>query len=272
VKRLAVRDWLAATHRPPCLDLREPAAFARGHLPGAGNVPLGELDARIHELPRRGTELFVVGGPEADRGARVLETRARWSLAWSPEPPEDWPAEVLDCSAPSPLWSPSPWLEEHWQWLPARGRVLDLAMGSGRNAVWLALRGFRVEGEDILPEAVRFAEALATRHGVALDARVGDVTRPGALVPGSLDGLLVFNFLNRELLPRLAEVLVPGGVLLYESFLVGQAGKPRRPQWLLEPLELKTTLEPSLEILAYREGEREPGRPLAGLVGRRPGR
>ena len=269
MRRLGVRDWLAATHRPACLDLRPAEDFARGHLPGAGNVPLDEIDARIHELPRRGAELFVVGGELAAEGAHRLPRRARWSLAWTDEPPADWPADALDLGAASPLWSPSPWLAEHWQLLPAGGRVLDLAMGSGRNAVWLALRGFRVEGEDILPEAVAFARGLAARHGVDLDARVGDVTRPDALPRAALDGLLVFNFLHRPLLPRLADALAPGGVLIYESFLQGHRGKPRRPQWLLEPLELQRHYEDLLEIVAYREGEREPAARTASLVARR---
>jgi tellurite methyltransferase len=268
-----VNDWLAATHRPPCLDLRKASEFVQGHLPGAGNVPLAELPSRIHELPRRGTELFVVGGPEALSGAEALAARERWSLAWSPEPPEHWPAEVLERGPAAPLWSPNPWLAEHWRLLPAGGRVLDLAMGSGRNSVWLALRGFQVEGEDILPEAVDFARGLAARHGVPLAARVGDVTRPGALEPGAYDGLLVFNFLDRALLPRLAAALAPGGLLIYESFL-RVAGttprRPRRPQWLLEPLELKQSVEGALELLAYREGEAEPGLFLASLVARRP--
>src|SRR5690606_6728780 len=51
---------------------------------------------------------------------------------------------------------PAPSLLEHYTRLPV-GRVLDIAMGEGRNAVFLAKKGFDVVGVDISPEAVRKA-------------------------------------------------------------------------------------------------------------------
>ena len=270
---LAVADWLAAGQRPPCLDLRSAAEFAGGHLPGAGNLPLAELAARGHELPRRGTALYLVGGELAAAGARALVARGRWELAVSLEPPAAWPAAALVRDAPAPLWSPNPWLAEHWLRLPPGGRVLDLAMGSGRNAVWLARQGLRVEGLDILPEAVAMAAALARRHGVALTARVGDARAPESLAPGDWDGIVVIDFLERALLARLPAALAPGGVLVYETFTRAQAaagGKPRSPQHLFEGGELERAFAGELELLAYREGEPEPGRQVASLVARRP--
>lgn len=268
-----MRKWLDATHRPACLDVRSEAEFAAGHLPGAGNVPCDELPERIHELPRRGETLFIVGGQAASRAAEILGERDRWQLESSVEEPATWPEEELVTSPPAPLWSPNTWLREHHRTIPRGGRVLDLAMGSGRNSVFLALAGYRVEGEDILPEAVEFARRLAKRHRVEVEARVGDVTRAGALAPGAYDGVVVFNFLERALLPGLAAALAPGGVLIYETFTTEQGRRvkrPRNPQWLLEPMELhdRMTAE-SLEVLAYREGQAGPKRFVASLVARR---
>jgi len=271
---LGVEKWLAATHRPACLDVRSEAEFAAGHLPGAGNVPCDELTGRIHELPRRGETLFIVGGKEAERAAELLAERDRWRLEACSAPPETWPAAELVSGPPAPLWSPNAWLREHYRTLPAGGRVLDLAMGSGRNAVFLALAGYRVEGEDILPEAVEFARSLARRHQVAIEARVGDVTRADALPSSTYDGIMVFNFLDRSLLQAIAAALTPGGVLIYETFTTEQGRRvrrPRNPQWLLEPMELHDRMtEQGLEVLAYREGEAGPRRFVGSLVARRP--
>ncbi|MBN2171066.1 MAG: methyltransferase domain-containing protein [Candidatus Krumholzibacteriota bacterium] len=272
MKYLPLEAWLAGTHRPICLDIRPPAEFAVGHLPAAGNVPLAELAARVHELPRKGDVLYVVGGPAAREAAALLAARGRWSVAWSDEDPAAWPAASLVAGPPAPLWRPSPWLEEHWRLIPAGGRVLDLGMGSGRNAVWLALRGFRVAGMDILPDAVAFARRLAERHGAALDAQVADLRAPGLLPLGTCDGLLVFDFLERELLPAMDRALAPGGVLLFETFTEKQArhaARPRNPRWLLRPGELYEAFA-HLDIVAYREEEAEPGRWVASLAARRP--
>ena len=272
MRYLPLDAWLAGAHRPPCLDVRPAGEFAAGHLPASGNVPLPELAERVHELPRKGDVLYVVGGARAREAAELLAARGRWSVAWSDEDPAAWPAASLVTGPPVPLWRPSAWLEEHWRLIPAGGRVLDLGMGSGRDAVWLALRGFRVAGMDILPDAVAFARRLAERHGAALTAQVADLRAPGLLPAGACDGLLVFNFLERDLLPAMGRALAPGGVVLFETFTEEQArreGRPRNPRWLLRPGELYEAFS-HLDVLAYREEEAEPGRWVASLAARRP--
>ncbi len=272
LRPLSVADWLAAPQRPPCLDLRSEDEFALGHLPGAGNLPLAELSARRHELPRAGATLFLVGGELVPAGARALAARGRWALCGSLEPPAAWPAAALVQAAPVPLWSPNPWLAAAARHLPPGGRVLDLAMGSGRNAVWLARQGFQVTGLDILPDAVALAEALARRHRVSIAARVGDARGAAALAPGGWDGIVVVDFLDRGLLERLATALAPGGVLIYETFTRAQraaGGRPHDTRWLLAPGELAAAFRGVLELLDEREGEAEPGRQVASLVARR---
>jgi tellurite methyltransferase len=271
VKR-CVADWLATDPRCACLDLRPEAEFAAGHLPGAGNLPFDELEVRIHELPRPGEALFLVGGAVVSQAAELLGLRDRWPLSWSEEPAADWPADILTQGAAATLWSPHPWLREHHTCISTGGRVMDLAMGKGRDAVFLAMQGHQVEGEDILPETVAAARQLAARHGVTIDARVGDVTRPGLLETKAFDGIVVFNFLERALMPVMAAALRPGGVLIYETYTTEQGRRvkrPRNPNWLLEPGELRDALAQELDILAYREGQVEEKRWVASLVGRR---
>ncbi len=269
---LSIHKWLAMAKRPPCLDARPTQEFEAGHLPGATNIPVDDITGRMHELPPRGSELFIVGGEAAARACELLGKRNSWRLCCSLEPSTGWPPGSNEKGKGGRLWRPNPWLAAHSASLPAKGRFYDLAMGSGRNAVWLAERGLDVVGEDILPEAVGFAQDLAKRNEVIIDARVGDVRRAEALPAEHYDGIVVFNFLERDLLPAIARALRPGGVLVYETFTREQAeavGRPSNPRWLLEPGELRSVFEGLLDVLDYREGRPETRRCVASLLARK---
>jgi SAM-dependent methyltransferase len=104
-----------------------------------------------------------------------------------------------------------------------RGRVLDLACGEGRNAVWLASRGWRVTGVDFSDVALGRARKLAARRGVHVDWVRADVTR-FAPRPGSFQ-LVTILYLQlpaadrRRALERAAAAMARGG----ELFMVGHA-------------------------------------------------
>ena len=70
-------------------------------------------------------------------------------------------------------------------------------------------------------------------------------------------GVVVTNYLYRPLLPCLHEYLLPGGILIYETFMAGneQFGRPSNPDFLLQPGELKQVFLPQLELISFREGE-----------------
>jgi SAM-dependent methyltransferase len=103
------------------------------------------------------------------------------------------------------IWSgePNVWVVRELSELPA-GRALDLGAGEGRNAVWLARRGWQVDAVDFSAVALKRAEDLARIHEVALRTHVADMTRfapePEAydlvllaylhLEPGAMDGVL----------------------------------------------------------------------------------
>ena len=263
---LSVADWRAEDPRPPCLDLRLPADYATGHLPGAVNIPFDELRERLHELPPRGRPLFLYG-PKAGEAESFLAQKPRWRLFHCDEP---LPVEGLTREPGPPLWRPSPWLEEHCGRIPEGGRVLDLGVGSGRDAVFLALRGHRVEGVDRLPEAVERALDLARRWKVPLEARVRELTQ-GSLPANRYDALLAFHFQSRELYGDMRRALRPGGLFIGEAFMLGQEkrGSPRDPRRLLRPGELAEAFE-GFEILARREGERPQGGVTSALVARKP--
>ncbi|HLT90068.1 MAG TPA: class I SAM-dependent methyltransferase [Woeseiaceae bacterium] len=102
---------------------------------------------------------------------------------------------------------------------PTPGRALDVACGAGRNSLFLAARGWHVEGIDI--SAVGLAQARERAAGEGLDVGwiEADLDDPDALPPGPYDLVLMVRYVNRSLLPHLLTRLAPGGILLVEQHL-----------------------------------------------------
>ena len=164
------------------------------------------------------------------------------------------------------LFQPSEFLVEIMDLLP-RGRALDIAMGSGRNAIYLAKMGFSVEGVDISPEAIEEALAHAREEGVTLQARVADLETMPHFEEGAYDLVICFNYLQRSMMPCIKEWLKPGGMLVYETFIVDQAqfGRPRNPAHLLRRNELLRIFR-DFRVLRYREGVFEGKKAIASML------
>ncbi len=132
----------------------------------------------------------------------------------------------------------------------AGGRALDLACGEGRNAIWLAERGWKVTGVDFSRVAVERARALARERGVTLELREADATQwhPEA---GAYD-LVLIAYLQipptqrRLAFARAADALAPGGQLFAIAHarrnLEEGAGGPRDPVVLWDAEEVATEL------------------------------
>ncbi|MBI2869046.1 MAG: methyltransferase domain-containing protein [Chloroflexi bacterium] len=154
---------------------------------------------------------------------------------------------------------PADFLVEHFTLLPP-GRVLDVAMGNGCNAVFLAARGFEVEGVDRSAEAVATALKMAAEKGVRITATVADLEAGYVIPDEAYDGIVCFNYLQRSLIPSIKTGLRRGGVVIYETFITDQArfGKPRNPDYLLQHNELLRFFH-DFRCLRYREGVFENG-------------
>jgi SAM-dependent methyltransferase len=133
-------------------------------------------------------------------------------------------------------------------------RALDLACGSGRHAALLASHGFRTFALDVASAACRrVAAEIAGVHAVVADASA----LPFA--PRTFDVVVQTLFLDRTVLPRLVELLAPGGVLIAETFLRAQhdaTGHPRL-EFCLAPgelVQLCTSSVVPVQVLAVREG------------------
>jgi SAM-dependent methyltransferase len=162
----------------------------------------------------------------------------------------------------APLPTPSNWVTRWAPLIAPGGRVLDLACGSGRHLRWLAERGWPVTGVDRDEPAVNPLRALA--EIVVADIEGG----PWPLQGRRFEGIVVTNYLWRPLLPRIAEALGPGGVLIYETFADGQQhfGRPSKPEFLLQRGELLRAFA-DLSVVAYEDGlETGPDRRVQRLV------
>jgi len=161
---------------------------------------------------------------------------------------------------------PAQFLVDNIELLP-KGRVLDVAMGAGQNAIYLAKMGFEVEGVDISPEAVSSALELARKSGVNIRAQVADLEKEYHIEKGAYNVIICFNYLQRSLIPQIKDGLRKGGMVVYETFIVDQAqfGKPKNPDYLLRHNELLNMFR-DFRCLRYREGIVEGRKAVASII------
>ncbi len=170
--------------------------------------------------------------------------------------------------------TPSAWVRRSAPLIRPGGRGLDLAAGAGRHTRLLLDMGFRVTAVD------RDIEGLRPLAGDKCEIRAIDLETGAAWsLGGGYDGVVVANYLYRPLFPTIAAALAPNGVLIYETFAVGNErfGRPRNPDFMLRPGELLEAFA-ALTILAFEQGEVTLPRPaviqriaaIAGPLGRLP--
>jgi tellurite methyltransferase len=155
--------------------------------------------------------------------------------------------------------------------LPAPGRALDVAGGAGRNALWLARRGWDVTLVDISAEGLALARTAASDLPVTF--LCADLERE-PLPTGPFDLVVSCYFLRRELFAAFSEVLAPAGLLVYEQPTRSNLQRHARPPagFLLEDGELPALIQ-GLEIVRHEEGwfgEGDEARHLARLLARKP--
>jgi tellurite methyltransferase len=204
-----------------------------------------------------------------------------------PKGAAEWDAKY-QAAAEEPPAEPAGFVRELLPLLPL-GPALDLACGTGRHTLLLASRHQPVTAVDssevalgILerraravhcelsrtkPQARRLAQTANRRNGIQLwqaDLELLDL-------PAHAFSLVIcVNYLQRSLFAQIERTLIPGGVLLFETYTVAQLdfeGGPRNPNYLLERGELRTAF-PGLRSLFYRE--LRAGKGIASLIARKP--
>lgn len=178
----------------------------------------------------------------------------------------------------------SAYLEE---WLPKlqiqalEPRAMDVGCGLGRNAIYLARKGWKVLAVDISEVALGTLQETAAEEGLPIVCvqkdleNVSDVLGEPEMA-GSHDLVLVVRYTNLPLIGTLGKVLNPGGYLIVEEHLDTEAEVvgPREPRFRVRPGTLRTVAA-GLEVIEYFEGivEDPDGRQaaVARLVARRAG-
>ena len=143
---------------------------------------------------------------------------------------------------------PSKWLERFSRLFPKNAKVLDLACGCGRNTKYLSKMGYEVTAVD-WDERVR--PYVADLPGVTFK-QVDLENGTWAFEPEAFDVILVNFYLYRPILSFLPSSLVPGGYLLYETFMMPYLGfdgnRAKNCDFILNPLELVDTYRNTMAV------------------------
>jgi tellurite methyltransferase len=198
------------------------------------------------------------GTPNEDQSGREKWNRRYREKQWRPFPD-----------------TPSEWLVESRSLLlgAGGGRGLDVACGNGRNALYLARRGLRVDAVDISDVAIDGLRAAAVDRGLAIEPRRMDLEAE-PLPVARYDVIVQISYLQRDLFEPLARALTPGGILIVETVTrahLERLGNRFDPRFVLEENELRGSF-PDLVVRRYREGVAvRSGRPraVASLVAQR---
>jgi SAM-dependent methyltransferase len=146
---------------------------------------------------------------------------------------------------------PSAWVAKHVERIAKNGLVLDLACGSGRHALYLVSLGLQVMAVDRDVSVLR-----GQKLPVEIKLLEADLENaPWPFGENAFDAIVVTNYLHRPLFAKIIAALKPGGVLVYETFAIGNEkfGKPSNPDFLLQPGELLDTVRGNMRVLAYED-------------------
>lgn len=170
----------------------------------------------------------------------------------------------------------SAWVRRFAPLVPCDASVLDVACGLGRHSRLFASLGCRVEAVD------RDTQVLTTLTAVpGIHTRIADLEgERWPYEPESFDAIVVTNYLHRPHFDALIATLKPQGLLIYETFMVGNEtlGRPTNPEFLLARDELLDRVRPRLNVVAFEQGRVEEPKPsfvqricaTAGEIGRLP--
>ncbi len=169
-------------------------------------------------------------------------------------------------------WQVDSWLASQQQFLE-QGTALDVACGRGRNALFLAGRGYQVTAIDYSQVALQQLQDQATKRQLQLSTIQVDLELAPDLPADQFDLVINFYYLHRPLLPALQNLVKPGGLMIMRTFSNAGDFEPCRlkPEMVLAKDELKAIFN-GWQVLAYEEGieASKKGGSLVGIVARKP--
>ena len=147
---------------------------------------------------------------------------------------------------------PSPWVTRYAAAFGPGTTALDLACGAGRHSRWLAARGLHVTAVD--RDLAGIKDIINTPNIEAIACDLEDGT-PWPLNGQVFDVVVVTNYLYRPLLPTILNAVASAGLLIYETFALGNErfGRPKNPNFLLQQGELATLMDARFEVLGFED-------------------
>lgn len=167
--------------------------------------------------------------------------------------------------------SPAKFLAENFDYLPANSKILDMGMGEGRNAVFLAQKGHQVTGVDISSVAIKKTHMLAKEFGVKVKGIVASLEKY-KFPKNHFDAIICFYYVDRDLTKKMLKWLKPGGLIIYEAYTGKQKSIKGHRKYsddqYLKSKELLTMFD-GMNILKYEEPLHEK-RYRASVILRKP--
>ena len=150
----------------------------------------------------------------------------------------------------------SDWLMQHEDILRdlEKGAALDIASGFGRNSFYLEKLGFQVDAVDVSDLAIDWLNEEAAKDGLNIKGFAIDLATE-EFPQKSYQVIICFNFLFRELFPKIKEHLHEGGLLFYETVYTDDheiLGNKMNPDYVLQKNELLHAFR-ELRIISYQE-------------------
>lgn len=264
------------------IDCRRAECYQQGHQIGAVNLPFDSLEYRLFELPTTHTPLSLQGDSDALAIAQVFLQSKGYAILHT---------QVLDTAFIKHLQASTQWetgasvyrawqpcyLLQAWPEIAKRHKItpkkgIDLACGSGRDSVYLATQGWQMTGVDYLPRALEKARFLANIHQVNVEFLAMDIEKDAEqLLPQRFDLLLVVRYLHRPLFEMIDQLLAPGGVLLFQTFMqeAKAFGRLKSDKHLLRIGELREQFA-HYQILRDEIDFLDDGRPLSSFIAQKP--
>ncbi len=153
--------------------------------------------------------------------------------------------------------SPSAWVK-YFSHLVPKGPVLDIAAGSGRHSKLFSKLGHEVTAidKDISQLKPLLCKGKIEALSIDLEGKLPIFSKGGPLHNQLFSGIIVVNYLHRPLTKKLLSALTPNGVLIYDTFAVGNEAfaRPRNPKYLLKSNELINLCLKKLQIVAFEHG------------------
>lgn len=130
-------------------------------------------------------------------------------------------------------------------------KALDVASGAGRNSIYLAINEFDVVALDISEIAL---ESLNNKGYKNIYCKLVDLDEY-EIPKNSYDLIVMTNFLDRNIIPKLSNALKTDGILFIETYMEDDENEkpPSNPDFLLKKGELKTFFDDTFELLDYDE-------------------